>query len=340
MGKHKYKILSLFTGAGGLDIGFELTGKYQTHLAVESEPVFCETLRENQKRGYLKAATIIHDLVEHVSPNYLRSRGFNGEPCDGIIGGPPCQSFSAIGNRKGVEDPRGMQIFQFARLVSEHVPRFFVMENVPPLERVNGGAVIEELERTFKSSGYKTRRKVLCSADYGSPTIRKRLFIVGIRGADFEFPAKSHTDPTELRIEGVRDWVSVGDALKGLPLAALKPPGEPQGHFVVNHCEEVKERFNRLRPGQKDYIRKRTRLDITRPSVSMIAGTLSGVRSHIHPSLPRELTLRECARIHGFSDDFVFCGNHAAVGKQIANSVPIALSRSIASALSEALRLT
>jgi DNA (cytosine-5)-methyltransferase 1 len=132
-------------------------------------------------------------------------------------------------------------------------------------------------------------------------------------------------------------YVTVRDALKSLPPASVNNPGDPQGHVVVKHTAKVAARFISLRQGQYDNIRKRSKLSYDLPSPALVAGNLSGIRSHIHPEFPRELTNRESARLHGFPDNFMFSGNHAAMGKQIANSVPISLARALANSLAEQL---
>ena len=338
--ENRYSLLSLFTGAGGLDYGFESTGHFFTRVAIEYQPEFCETLRANQTRGFLPEAKLIAEDISSVKAlDAFRSIFPDWRP-DGIIGGPPCQSFSQMGKRKGLQDPRGLLVFNFLEWVSVLRPKFFLMENVPDLATIQGGEVFEKLRVGFFKSGYNLSYRVLMAADYGAATFRKRLFVVGMKGKCFSFPEPTHI-PTisHSNCMELDPHVTAGDALYGLPKPTLRPPGIPNGHYRIKHTASVTERFACLPEGGYDPVRKRTKLAINKPSPSLVAGNLNGIRSHIHPTEPRELTNRESARIHGFPDDFEFAGNHAAMGLQIANSVPIALGKAIATEIAEQLDL-
>ena len=329
---HKiHQVLSLFSGAGALDYGFELTSRFATTVAIEQEPVFCQTLVNNQKRGFLKDAKIVTGSVSELSPQYVRECFFKESGPDGIIGGPPCESFSVMGNRRGVEDIRGSLIFSFAEWVTTLKPRFFLMENVPRLVTVDSGQTLAKLVSQFALAGYRVSHRILSAADYGAPTIRKRLFVVGLLGCvPFKFPEPTHSQSGE---GSALRHCDVRQALSGLGPPSEKPPGVPQGHILIRHSPAVVDRFSRLAQGERDNIRKRNRLHLDKPSPTLVAGNLEQTRSHIHPVEPRELSNRESARLHGFPDNFIFAGNHAAMGKQIANSVPVSLARSIASAI-------
>jgi DNA (cytosine-5)-methyltransferase 1 len=332
----KHEILSLFSGAGGLDYGFELTGRFSTKVCIESEEIFCETLRNNQARGYLKGSTVINESVTTASTESIRKEYFPNSPPAGIIGGPPCETFSVRGNKKGLDDHRGELIFTFLDWVLALKPQFFLMENVPPLARLNEGKVLSSLCDKATKGGYSVTHEILKASEYGAPTRRERLILIGINGNDpFVFPESTHSEEQDLFSK--EPCVTVGDALKGLPPQCWESPGTPQGHLGIRHTTPVIERFKTLKQGQQDNIRKRTRLHLQRPSPTLVAGNLDQTRSHIHPLEPRELTNRESARLHGFPDSFEFAGNHAAMGKQIANSVPVALAKALAAALAQQL---
>jgi DNA (cytosine-5)-methyltransferase 1 len=328
----KFNLLSLFSGAGALDYGFELTGRFQTNVCIELEPIFCRTIKGNQERGFLSGAAIVSEDVSTACKDTIRKAYFQGRSPTGIIGGPPCETFSVRGSKKGLNDSRGMLVFAFLEWVSALKPRFFLMENVPPLARLNEGATLAALSDKARSAGYAVTHKILNAADFGAPTKRQRLFLIGLLGeSSFTFPEPTHGAPPDFLFR--RPYVTVGDALKGLPDLGWTEPGTPQGHIGVRHTPRVEARFATLRQGQQDNIRKRTRLHLEKPSPTLVAGNLIQIRSHIHPTEPRELTNRESARIHGFPDRFVFEGGHAAMGKQIANSVPIPLAQALAQAI-------
>jgi DNA (cytosine-5)-methyltransferase 1 len=231
-------------------------------------------------------------------------------------------------------DPKGMLVSTFMDWVIALRPRFFLMENVPPLAKLNDGETLRLLCGKAAAAGYAVSHSILNAADYGAPTNRRRLIVIGVLGeVPFRFPDSTHSNDADLLSK--QPYVTSGQALAGLPKFGWSAPGVPQGHLGIRHTPSVAARFAGLKQGQQDNIRKRTRLHLDRPAPTLVAGNLKGIRSHIHPTEPRELTNRESARLHGFDDEFEFAGNHSAIGKQIANSVPIALARALGNSLAE-----
>lgn len=330
-------MVSLFSGAGALDLGFDRTNKFEVTHSVEVEPSFCKTLETN---GHLLSHTpsIVQvdikdvdsrQLLDGVESNFL-----------GVIGGPPCESFSSMGKRKGTKDKRGLLVFEFSRIASDSSVDFFVMENVPDLLKIDNGSIFRELVSDFSGSGFLLSHAVLRACDFGAATMRKRLFLVGVRGSEqFKFPEPTHFEPNSLWSNNAPTWHTVGDAIFDLPPPSEQSPGVVQAHVRVKHTPKVAQRFASLAQGSYDNVRKRSKLSVDRPSPSLVAGNLKGIRSHIHPTEPRELTSRESARLHGFPDEFTFEGTPAAIGKQIANSVPIPMAEAVARRLAEHLRL-
>ena len=328
-------LISLFSGAGGLDLGMEMSGHFKTKVAIESQEIFCETLRINAATGSLSELKVIEADVTTLSPKDIVEEYFSSRDVDGLVGGPPCQSFSTMGKELGTNDSRGKLIFDFARWAVELPIRFFLLENVPQLATVDGGRVCASLRKYFEEEGgFSVTQKIVNCADYGAATRRKRLFMVGVRNAaPFQFPDPTHTkEPLPLAPKEHRH-VTAGEAFAGLPEPTTEPPGLVADHWAVNHTDDVRDQFSKVEPGTYYRRRRRSRLALDQPAPSLVAGDLRGIRSHIHPSVHRELTNRESARIHGFPDDYIFAGNHAAVGLQIANSVPIPVSGVIANAL-------
>jgi len=329
-------VLSIFSGAGALDVAFESSGRFTTRAAIESEPQFSQTLALNQVRGYLADAQIISADVRELNPLDVARKHFPDERVGGVIGGPPCESFSIRGNKRGRSDERGQLVFEFARWVALLQPDFFVMENVPPLVTIENGKLIADLLSEFSRAGYGASWQQLKASDFGAPTHRKRIFIVGFRGTSvFQFPEPTHAAASDDRITALRQHLTVRDALAGLPPVRDGVLKAPSHHTPVKHTPAVVTRFASLRSGQEDPIRHRTKLHPDRPSPSVVAGNLQGTRSHIHPFEPRELTNREVARLHCFPDDFDFAGSAAAVCKQIANAVPIPLGQAVAAAVAQ-----
>jgi DNA (cytosine-5)-methyltransferase 1 len=320
------EVISLFTGAGGFDLAMELTGRIRTVARVEMQPQFCNTIKLAEVAGHLAEAPLFEEDIRTVSvEDVITSFPSSGLP-RGVIGGPPCEAFSTMGRRRGFDDPRGTLVMAFADFVMKSQADFFVLENVLQLKKSGGGRVFRELLGRFEDAEYTVTHQVLNAADYGATTSRRRLFIVGARSSrPYYFPQPTHSADGSIG----EKWVGAGVALAGLPKPAMAAPGKPSGHFQVHHRPEVVERFSGIPAGGYDYVRRRSRLTLEDPSVSLVAGNLNGTRSHIHPTDHRELTNRECARIQGFPDDFDFFGSFAAVAKQITNAVPIPLGRAI-----------
>lgn len=205
------RIISLFSGAGGMDIGFEAAG-FEVAVAVEVDPACCDTLRAN--RPDLKI--INKSIVDVGAKEILDEARLKVGEAALVVGGPPCQSFSLAGRRRGLDDERGRLLFEYVRIVRETLPVGFVLENVKGLTNWDGGramqTLVEELEKPIEHDGktYKyhvSTPKVLNAVDYGVPQIRERLILVGNRiGKEFRYPAPS-AEPHR----------TVWDAIGGLP---------------------------------------------------------------------------------------------------------------------------
>ena len=202
------KVISLFSGAGGLDIGFENAG-FSIAVAVEIDPSCCDTLRTNRPN----LPVINKNITEVTADEILQAANLKPLEPALVIGGPPCQSFSLAGLRKGLEDERGKLLFEFVRIVRETLPYGFVLENVKGLTNWDSGRalklLIEELSKPIEYDG-KTytytiaEPKVLNAVDYGVPQFRERLILVGNRkGRDFTYP----TPIDEVERKTVRDAI-------------------------------------------------------------------------------------------------------------------------------------
>lgn len=198
MAKKNLKIISLFSGAGGLDIGFDRAG-FKTAVAVELDPSCCDTLRTN-----MPDLPIINRSITEVSAAEILEAG-NLEVGEAalVIGGPPCQSFSLAGMRKGLDDDRGKLLFEFVRIVRETIPKGFVLENVKGLTNWDKGRamnlLIEELSKPIELNGVVYQYqiappRVLDAVNYGAPQFRERLILVGNRiGKPYEYPKPFET---------------------------------------------------------------------------------------------------------------------------------------------------
>lgn len=243
--KKTKKVISLFSGAGGMDIGFEMAG-FKTAVAVEFDKSCCETLRTNKPN----LPIIQGDLAQITTQEILEAANLKPTEPALVIGGPPCQSFSLAGKRMGMDDPRGMLVLQFIRVVRESLPVAFVMENVKGMVNWEGGKAIEaimnEISEPIIYNGqkyeYKVTKSVLNAADYGVPQFRERVFIVGNRlNKNFEFPLQTHASRgqvgTDLFGEKLQQYKSVWDAIGKLPVA-----DEPS-EIALRISETIKDRI-------------------------------------------------------------------------------------------------
>lgn len=222
-----YKVISLFSGAMGLDIGMHQTGRFELVAAVEKVPAFCETIRLNVAKGRLgKPPAVFEGDISNIDPiKVLAAVGLRPGELDVLVGGPPCQSFSTAGKRGTTQDPRGTLLWQFLRFVEVMRPKVFVMENVrglisaalrhtPVKERVMKGgkvtldpdempgSVVQMFSRDLQAiAGDEYHMDVfeVNAVNYGAPQIRERVLFIGNRfNAQVDFPAPTHCHPQEL----------------------------------------------------------------------------------------------------------------------------------------------
>jgi DNA (cytosine-5)-methyltransferase 1 len=225
--KGKPKVISLFSGAGGMDIGFENAG-FEIAVAVEFDTSCCDTLRTNKPN----TPVINGDISTLTTAEILATAKLKPLEPALVIGGPPCQSFSLAGKRLGMDEPRGRLVLDFIRIVRESLPTAFVMENVKGMANWNNGealqaiedALVEPVEYMGTKYQYTVQHKVLNSANYGVPQFRERIFLVGNRVAkDFVFPTATHgisnNQSTLFENSTGKPYVTVGDAIGNLPAA-------------------------------------------------------------------------------------------------------------------------
>lgn len=211
--------MSLFSGAGGMDIGADETGLIRTRIAIDSWEDACNTLH-----GYYNGhCQVIHqNIVDIMNPLEVWQKQTNDDSRpDLVFGGPPCQAFSQAGKQKGMNDDRGQMIFEFIRFVNDLKPAFFVMENVANLRGVSGGNLFKEIIKRMESLDYEVTTGVLLAADYGTPQLRQRLFFLGSRRGlnKIQLPY-----PTHSAIPGIftKPYITVGEAFTGLPLLPIE----------------------------------------------------------------------------------------------------------------------
>lgn len=320
----KPKIVSLFSGCGGMDLGFKQAG-YQLIWANDFEEVACDTYATN--------------LGDHIVCGDITKLNLKQIPdCDLIIGGFPCQDFSMIWKRGGLDTDRGNLYKYFVEAVKLKKPKVFVAENVKGLLTANKGRAVKTITEDFAKIGYKVSVDLYNFADYGVPQLRQRIFIVGVRNDikwTFSKPAPTH---------GKEQYVSSKTALSGVKnvkmnnehqkiadktrkMLSLIPEGGNFSDIPKDHPLYVK--------GMISHVYRR--LDRNKPSTTIIAGGGGGTWGY-HYEEPRPLTNRERARLFCYPDEFEFKGSITEVRKQIGNSVPPLAAKILAEALLPAFR--
>jgi DNA (cytosine-5)-methyltransferase 1 len=330
---HGIPSVSFFSGAGGLDIGFHYAGF--AHIAsVEHNALFCETLRYNRPTWTIIGPPKQSGDARHHEDiaTELRKTGVSA-PFEGVFhGGPPCQPFSIASNQRFskngnnfkrigfANEEHGGLLFDFVWFIKEFQPRVFLIENVAGLLSVGEGDELTQALTMLREAGYTfTQPKIFNAADYGVPQSRQRVFIVGVRGSgnQFVFPAK---EPA---------MVPCGAAFE-------RPLDGIANHLTRQHKAESVLRYMELGFGQRDALGRVDRLDPQRVSKTVIAGGVKGGgRSHLHPFIPRTISVREAARLQTFPDSYVFVGPVARQFTQVGNAVPPLLGMKLARAIFE-----
>ena len=319
--------IELFAGCGGLSTGF-LDAGLRVAAGFEIDRRAVEAYDYNH--GYRGGQGHVADLHDAPGSELLMRAGL--EHADFVIGGPPCQPFSIVGKRKGTGDRRADLLDHFIRIVAEVKPSAFVLENVPNLATIEGGRILEQAKAALVQLGFTVDHRVLSAADYGVPQNRKRLVVLGLKGAEsVRFPAPTHGFPGQpLRSAAV----AIGD----LPDAGEFGETGVYNHEPTAHCVDILERFSRLEPGKRERGSFHDRLHPDRPSYTLRAGSgnFSPLRP-IHYRHDRVVTVRESARLQGFSDDFLWPDSIPRLQqyRQVGNAVPPPMAEAIARCVAE-----
>lgn len=307
------KIISLFSGAGGFDLGLIRAG----HEIVWANDIYSDAV-----------ATYRRNVGPHIVEKDIREIA-SEEIADGdvVVGGFPCQGFSVANWTRTVSDERNSLYREMVRVIRDKQPRFFVAENVKGLVSLGKGAVVEKIVSDFEAVGYQTTWKVLNCADYGVPQKRMRFVMLGVRkdayAGNFCFPPESsHCSPAK-PVRGKPQWLSVGDALAHFPDPdiANEVPNHSYSRYKLRFNGHIGHRF--IDP------------KAPAPTVTGRGDEKGGVVVLHHPGNHRRMSARELAAVQSFPDDFVFEGPRSSAYRQIANAVPPLLGYAIGLMLTE-----
>lgn len=324
--------LSLFSGGGGMDLGFSAAG-FRVGCSSDIDPYSCKTLliNSNKKRIYRHAHSIQADITKVSAEKLLSEANLDRASIDVVIGGPPCQAFSVFGQRKGLDDPRGNLVWEYLRIIREVQPKAFVFENVAGLKSIHGGNLYKEILQELSLDGtYTVSAHSYQVADFGIPQFRDRIFFIGSKGATRVPPMEPTHGQESLLVSS--PYRTAGEVLNQMP-----KPGTDSGipnHIGRNHSARIVNRYKHLRFGERDSKTRINKLHPQRPSYTIIVGSdHGGGKGHVHPFVPREVTPRESARMQTFPDWWEFAGTGRHVIRQVGNAVPPLFAAMLASHL-------
>ena len=327
------KVISLFSGCGGLDLGFEKAG-FEVPIANDFDSAIWETFKINHPKTKLIEGDI-RKVSEMDFPDEI----------DGIIGGPPCQSWSEAGAMKGIEDARGKLFYEYIRILKSKKPKFFLAENVSGMLSARHSDAVKNIISMFEDCGYNVSITLVNAKDYGVAQERKRVFYIGFRkdlNVNFEFP-KGSTENDEDKIT-LKDiiWDLKDTAVPALDKNNHNPEAINNNEYFIGSYSPIFMSRNRVKSWDEQGFTVQA----------------SGRQCQLHPQAPkminkeknkyqfvegkehlyRRMTVREVARIQGFPDDFKFIYTKVDNGyKMIGNAVPVNLAYEIALAIKQAL---
>lgn len=312
------KIVSLFSGAGGLDLGLVQAG-HDIIWANDFDADAVATYRANI--GPEIELGDICGIPSSAIPD-----------CDVVVGGFPCQGFSQANMLRFAEDERNRLYLEFLRIVRDKQPLYFLAENVRGILSLAGGQAIQKIESDFAAAGYRVSKKLFNVADYGVPQMRKRVIIAGTRAdlperLDYEFPQPTHADPAKIKKLGLKPWMTIAEALAHIPEPSDK-------HDLKNHVFSLYKVTNRNFTGHR-------RTDPDKPSPTILArgNGKGGVCAIQHPQNHRRMSIREQAAIQTFPDSFDFTGRLNSAYRQVGNAVPVLFGRHLGEQLALSIAL-
>ena len=329
MPHHGVPVVSFFAGCGGLDLGFEAAG-FEHILLIEHNEIFCGTLRHNRDWLVIGPPDYQGDISNKGAISRVLKSNRVNSPFNGVfIGGPPCQPFSIAANQRFSKsgdnfkrigfkhEVNGNLLFDYVWYIQKFKPMVFLIENVAGIIELDGGEQISRIYAILQKEGYQINLPLkLNAAHYSVPQQRERVFIIG-----------SLSDSKFIEPKKARQILPCIPALQGIN------PACPNHQTRKHHANSIM-RYMTLSFGQRDKLGRVNRLDPAAPSNTVIAGGISGGgRSHLHPYVPRTLSVRECARLQTFPDNYEFLGPSARQFTQVGNSVPPVLGAQLAKAI-------
>ena len=361
----KPTVISLFTGAMGLDLGFEQAG-FEVRVAVDKDRYAEKTIEANRPSLEVIKGDIGSDEID--GSEILRRAELKAGEATVLTSATPCEPFTTIGKRLSVQDKRASLIDELIVIINETQPRYWVFENVPGLlwaarkhisfykRTTNGyrehedeqtGSAWEDVLTAFKSTGYEVNFGLLNAADFGTPQKRRRLIVIGSREGDsVELPEPTHGEPSSLEVchGELAPWQTVGDAISDFqdpyPEHSKFPKwGDylehvPEGGCWRNIPEGLQEaaigKAYESSGGRTGFLR---RLSRGRPSPTLVDSPITRAACLCHPTKKRPLTVGEYMRLQGFPDGWKVEGPLGSKYRLIGQATPVPLARAVAKAI-------
>lgn len=350
----KFKVLDLFSGAGGFSYGFEKNLNFETVLSTDYNKDALLTLGENIKGSEI----IFGDITDRTIRRQIVQRSLE-LGVNVVIGGPPCQGFSLKGKKLGMDDPRNFLFLEFYKIVSELKPEVFVIENVKNLVHALEGYFINQIKDRFESLGYFVNYGILNSKDFRVPQRRERSIIIGSLSKNINLPSRIESSLVTVR-DAISDLSYLEanegefrqdyklDATSSYQIEMRHNSSHLYNHISTNHSDLAIKKLKMIPPeGNKSSLPKellgRQKFNNTwsrlvwnelSPTIDTRFDTPSNGKNS-HPYLNRAITPREAARLQSFDDSFLFLGKKTQICKQIGNAVPPRLALAIANKISD-----
>ncbi|MDD5163177.1 MAG: DNA cytosine methyltransferase [Candidatus ainarchaeum sp.] len=299
------RVISLFSGAGGMDLGLIQAGH---------QIVWANDIDEDCVMSYKKniSPNIVHADISEINLNLIPD-------ADIVVGGFPCQGFSQANLKRSKDDKRNKLYLYFLKVIQQKQPKYFLAENVRGLLSIDGGKAIKRIINDFSSAGYRVKHKLFNLADYGVPQTRNRVIIAGIRKdlpweADFQFPIPTHSKKGEK--EGLLPWITISEALRDIS----EPENEKNS--LPNNV------FSKYKVTNRNFTGHR-KTDPSKPSPTILArgNGKGGVCAIQHPKNHRRMSIRESATVQTFPLEFEFYGSMNSCYRQVGNAVPVLFAR-------------
>lgn len=347
----KYRILDLFSGAGGFSYGLDQVENFNTVVATDYSAAALETFKQNMPT----VKTILGDITNYTIKEKIIFEA-KTHKVNMIIGGPPCQGFSNKGKKLGLNDPRNFLFLEYLDVVKRINPELFIIENVKTMLTAANGYFLEEIKSRILELGYVMNYGIMKSVDYDVPQTRERAIIIAHKEKMLDFPQKSNNIVTVRDAISDLSYLNSGDG-ENISQYITEPLSEYQkvmrrnskklyNHKATNHSKIALQKLALIPPekgkehlpagliGKQKFKTTWGRLEWDKPSPTIDTrfDTPSNGKNS-HPFLNRAITPREAARIQSFPDQFVFYGNKTAICTQIGNAVPPMMAKRLGEAL-------